>query len=168
MTIETRQRGVQRRAWVRDNHADRFWRHVDTTGSDDCWLWTGGQRKYGYGVFRWTSGLTGLVHQKFAHRVAYMLANDTALPHGVLIRHVCDTRLCCNPAHLEGGTRLDNMRDMAKRGRHGNAKLSSRIVQDMRTRHASGETQRALALEYGVCPTVAGAAINRRTWKHVE
>lgn len=40
------------------------------------------------------------------------------IPHGFVIRHTCDNRLCINPEHLILGTQLDNIKDMIDRGRH--------------------------------------------------
>lgn len=79
-----------------------------TRGSDDeCWLWQGGKAR-GYGQ------LSFLKHPHRAHRVRF------ALDHGWLpevVMHACDNRPCVNPAHLKGGTQLDNMRDMHAKGR---------------------------------------------------
>lgn len=35
-----------------------------------------------------------------------------------MIRHRCDNRPCCNPAHLIPGTAKENARDVVDRGRH--------------------------------------------------
>lgn len=64
-----------------------------------------------------------------AHRHAYALVNGP-IPAKVLIRHTCDTPLCCNPNHLIPGTYLDNSRDCVDRKRiahgetHGRAKIT--------------------------------------------
>lgn len=39
------------------------------------------------------------------------------IPKGMVIRHKCDNRKCCNINHLEVGTQKDNVNDMIKRGR---------------------------------------------------
>lgn len=48
-----------------------------------------------------------------AHRVAHFLATGVWEPwsEGRLVRHLCHNPACCNPAHLMGGTRLDNSHD---------------------------------------------------------
>jgi len=79
---------------------------------DDCWIWTGtqnGRPKKRYGVIR------DNYKQKKAHRVSYELYKGQ-IPEGLVVRHLCDNKLCVNPAHLELGTVSDNNRD--KIGRH--------------------------------------------------
>lgn len=49
-------------------------------------------------------------------RVIYMQKYGE-IPKGMLIRHKCDNRWCCNIEHLEIGTPKDNVRDMIERGR---------------------------------------------------
>lgn len=39
-----------------------------------------------------------------------------------VVRHTCDNPRCINPAHLVGGTHLDNMQDMKDRGRQGSVR----------------------------------------------
>ena len=51
------------------------------------------------------------------HRYVYMDIHGE-LPSDIVVRHKCDNRACCNPDHLESGTRKDNARDMVERGRY--------------------------------------------------
>lgn len=86
----------------------RFWSKVATTDNpDSCWKWlaTGA-----YGGFR--------IGRKMymAHRIAYFLIKGED-PGAMELLHSCDNPKCCNPAHLSPGTHLDNMKDMAKKGR---------------------------------------------------
>lgn len=110
----------------------RFWTKVDMLEDSQCWNWTAGRQSKGYGSFGISKGKTAL-----AHRVAYQLEKG-AIPEGFLVRHTCDNRLCCNPAHLELGTIADNNRDAVQRGRNakgernGRAKLTAAQVLEMR------------------------------------
>jgi hypothetical protein len=79
---------------------------------DDCWIWIGtqnGKPKKRYGVIR------DNYRQKKAHRVSYELYRGQ-IPEGLVVRHLCDNKLCVNPKHLELGTVSDNNRD--KIGKH--------------------------------------------------
>ena len=51
-----------------------------------------------------------------AHRAAYVEAYGE-IPAGLHVMHSCDNRRCINPSHLSVGTRSDNMKDCASKGR---------------------------------------------------
>lgn len=81
--------------------SSRFWARVDKNGPDGfhsqtgeqmgpCWLWLGKPCPNGYGRFRST----------YAHRAAYEALVGPLMP-GMEIDHLCRTRACCNPMHLE-------------------------------------------------------------------
>jgi hypothetical protein len=86
-----------------------FWRSVDrSNGTDACWAWTGPCNNSGYGM----TGLRLLPGGHTAFRVAYLLANRLEqVPRGIVVRHLCGYKACCNPAHLLAGTKQDNYRD---------------------------------------------------------
>lgn len=81
---------------------------------------------------------------------------------GLVVRHKCDNPRCVNPEHLDIGTREDNNRDRAERGRSAKVvpsrqKLNSKDVKAIRVRYvAKSPTKKnpngvtALAREYGV------------------
>ena len=72
----------------------RFWAKVVKT--DSCWLWTAATQN-GYGVFSVT--LAPGIHKSVkAHRWAY----ETFMgPIAHTLDHLCRTRHCVNPDHLE-------------------------------------------------------------------
>jgi hypothetical protein len=96
-----------------------FWDHVNIRGKNDCWEYKRAKHKQGYGWFK---------HQ-LAHRVAYSLNKNKKLFANNIIRHKCDNPPCCNPRHLRNGSQGDNVRDMARKGRHvGSTKLTQEQV----------------------------------------
>lgn len=111
-----------------------------------CWLWEGCTDPQGYGQVR-THGKTCA-----AHREAYR-AFKGDIPDGLVLLHTCDTPGCINPDHLRLGTRADNNRDKAVKGRalHGERNPRARLsVHDVRTIRASTEPSGAVAARYGV------------------
>lgn len=73
----------------------RFWAKVDRSGGPAaCWLWLAGLNIHGYGNI-WWNGST-----EAAHRIAYQLTKGE-IPAGLHLDHLCMTRSCVNPAHLE-------------------------------------------------------------------
>ena len=70
----------------------------------DCVIWTGAVQSSGYG-----SVADGRGGSKLAHRAAYEAAVG-AIPEGMTIDHLCRTKLCVNPAHLEAVPLAENIR----------------------------------------------------------
>lgn len=71
-----------------------------TTG---CWLFIGGQTGDGYGRFSVNGRL------EVPHRTAYeMFVGE--IPAGLQLDHLCRTRHCVNPDHLEPVTPSENIR----------------------------------------------------------
>ncbi len=148
----------------------RFWTRVQVRGPGDCWPYMSGKTKDGYG--RLCAG------SKFyyAHRVSYLLAHGE-LSDDLLVCHTCDNPECVNPAHLFAGTRIDNARDCANKGRtvlpgliceqHPMAKLTAQDVRDIRERFQPGlhGNRAALAKEFGITPEHVWGIATGRCWK---
>jgi hypothetical protein len=81
---------------------ERFWMKVDRGRVDECWGWLASIAGNGYGQFT-VAGATAL-----AHRVAYEMAYGV-IPAGLQIDHLCRTRSCVNPGHLEAVTPRENV-----------------------------------------------------------
>jgi len=95
---------------------EKFWSRVRKTDDEkSCWLWVGG----------WTDGdgrgryrLDG--RTMVSSRAALILSKGPP-PEGQDLHacHECDEPGCCRPEHLFWGTREQNMKDMARKGRAG-------------------------------------------------
>lgn len=124
--IENRNSIVSKRTEERVNANINF--------SDDvasCWEWSGCRFSTGYGCMSVGNKLLG------AHRIVWEMHNGIKIPEGLLVRHSCDNRACCNPYHLSIGTVQDNSDDMVSRNRqaqgesHGMAKISEKDAKDI-------------------------------------
>lgn len=118
-------------------------------GEGGCWNWTGTLNNKGYGRFQFEGKSYG------AHRVAFAVGKNTALPGIVVVCHRCDNPRCMNPEHLFLGTLDDNNQDMRAKGRarapKGEAspkcKLTEKDIADIR---ASALRQADLCRLYGI------------------
>ena len=141
-----------------------FKKYVAVRGEfHECWLWTGRPNGAGYGTCHYEGKKMG------AHVATYLMFHG-ALPEGCrVVRHTCDMRMCCNPAHLLAGTHADNTRDMHERGRSNRAtKLSKRDVKNIRAEFTGKRGEQAiLADRYGVSRATINLIIKRRNWKNV-
>ncbi len=154
---------------------DRFWHYVEKVpGADACWVWVGSRIISGYGRLNVNGKPT------LAHRFSWTLAHGH--PGELCVLHRCDNPPCVRPGHLFLGTRGDNVRDAASKGRlwaqarpqdiprgedHAQAKLTEEIVRTIRERVANGGSQRAMAREFGVDRVAIRNVVLRKTWRHV-
>jgi len=150
---------------------ERFWLHVEPAAKEDCWLWKAARSKTGYGIISVGKKRTR------AHRFSWEI-HFGSIPQGLCVCHHCDVRHCVNPNHLFVGTKRDNSRDMAAKGRAGpqvhpasyrgerspNARLREVDVRDIRRRLAAGESQTSIALDYEVGKTQINNIATSRTW----
>ena len=147
----------------------RFWSQVDKRGPEDCWEWLGYRNKQGYGCI--SARRIGL-NTRRAHRLSFFL-KYRYLPE--MVMHTCDNPPCVNPAHLRGGTALDNIRDMWTKGRqnqlcgesHGNATLTEAKVKEARERRDDGEKIKDIARSMNVGYDAISFAVRRLSWRHV-
>jgi HNH endonuclease len=153
---------------IRASLAERFWaKVVRPADGDGCWGWRGCTvKKYGY-IQKGRRG-EGRI---YAHRVSWMLHNGP-VPHGFQVLHRCDNPPCSNPLHLFLGTPKDNSIDMSLKGRsgapkgnaHPRRKLDSSQVLEIRKRYGT-ETNKKLAVEFGVCAPQICLIGNRKSWR---
>ena len=158
-----------------DDYSQRFWSRVRLGAPDECWEWTGGRliqngkRTYG----RFCSG--GAILR--THRVAWELSRGAA-PTGLFVLHRCDNPPCCNPQHLWLGTRGDNNRDRAAKGRskvppskgekNSQARLSQAQVDCIREKLINNERLVDIADQFGVAASTIGNIKIGRRWKNAS
>lgn len=154
----------------------RLWRSVERNGPDECWPWKAKRKIKGYGILSRAGRGSGAI---LAHRAAWELTNgpipDGAGHHGTVVRHKCDNRLCCNPAHLEIGTQGQNVADMDAKGRRvtvtkrGSDHHNSRFTDaDIRYIRRSSASNADLGREFKCARQVIGNIRNRKSWKHIK
>lgn len=157
-----------------ERRAAKFWSLVGVRGDDDCWLWTLGGTKEGYGKWRWP--IDGQPDMRSTHRIAYLIHSGKN-PGDLMVLHKCDNPPCCNPKHLFLGTADDNMKDKIAKGRHTygdkstRKKLSFAIASEIRTRATAMRDAGVQAVwaplgrEYKVTPAVIRQIYLGTIWK---
>jgi hypothetical protein len=113
-----------------------------------CWIWQGAQIR-GYG----RAGRAGL-----AHRV-YFEKEHGPLPSGTQLHHLCEQRLCVNPAHLAPLVQSEHRR------RHN--RLSDADVLAIREHAAAGARVVDIAGAYEISATGVTRIIHGSTYRHV-
>lgn len=119
--------------------AERLWSRIRKTDGG-CWEFTGAcHPTRGYGQLGRGRRGEGLVD---AHRAAWEVTYGP-IPDGLVVRHKCDNRPCCNPDHLELGTHQDNSDDKVTRNRQARgralpqSRLSDEQVRSIRSRYVA-------------------------------
>ncbi len=132
---------------------------------NDCIEWQGYCQPNGYGR---TAKING--KQMPAHKRAWELVYGP-VDIGLDVCHKCDNRRCVNVAHLFIGTRKENMRDCANKGRttYGekskSALLNWAIVNEIRVAvREFGTKQKSLALLYGVSKVCVSQVVTGNRW----
>lgn len=145
----------------------RFMKSVDMSG--DCWYWLNEPNKNGYGNFHLKLRSNSKRSTLLAHRVAFALefgeVNDK-----LCVCHTCDNPMCVNPSHLWEGTRDDNAKDKAAKGRvagerNPRAKVTNAQMQCIKERVKSGELVKDLTAEFGYSRCHLYKMLRGEQWK---
>ena len=147
---------------------DRFFLLVGKKLDNGCILWAG-SFKHKYGQFYPNAGCDPVA----AHRFSYGIMVGP-VPHGLNVLHRCDNPPCINPVHLFLGTQAVNMADMVCKGRQPrgekrpNSKLTADKVVLIRRRYAAGETQKSIANDLDISPSLVAMVASGKRWKHIN
>lgn len=139
----------------------------------ECWDWTRARSSRRYGSLTVTAN--GRPWALKAHRVAYEIFVGS-IPSGMHVLHRCDNPPCCNPAHLFVGSHLDNMEDMARKGRvvcgrktkHHNVKLTEKDVREIRSIAKYHGINRDLARRFGVSDQQIYTIRSGKQWRDLR
>lgn len=119
-----------------------------------CWLWVAGLSDTGYGTI-WDAGSKRTDN---AHRYVYKIHKGN-IPDGMELDHLCRTRSCVNPWHMEIVTALENVRRGIK------TVLSLDQVKEIHLLNKRGLGYRKLATLFAVHRSTICHLITGRNWK---
>lgn len=122
--------------------------------SDGCWVWRGCVTKGGYGRL----ALAG--RRDWVHRFVAEWCLGRKLKRNEHVDHLCRTRACSRPSHLEVVTPRENTRRGAV------AKLSAEEVEELKNRRSNGEPVKSLALAFGVHYSHVSKICNGHRWNN--
>ena len=132
-----------------------FWMTVDRREADECWIWTGGVDRNGYGVFHFEG------RNRPAHELALTFSTGEIRHKSLDTCHECANPPCCNPGHLRFDTRSSNVQDMLRHGNHNpRRKLSDEEMRLILERRSLGARQQDLADQFGVCASTISKIVN--------
>lgn len=149
---------------ARAHHDDRLSvmlaSYTDELGPDECWPWLGTRHGDGYAV---------VVVDGTQERVGRLLLGLDRDDDRQAC-HRCDNPPCVNRAHLFAASIVENQYDKRRKGRAPSgednpaAKLTATDVAAIRARLARGDTQTAIAEDYGVTRTAVYWIKKGRNW----
>lgn len=132
---------------------------------DGCWEWHACKSSVTTGYA--SMSLNG--KSRSLHRISFEVYHRP-LVQGECVLHKCDNRLCINPSHLFAGSKGDNNRDRAEKGRssQGESCHLSKLTEELaREIHDAVGTYRGLGRKYGLNKGTIKQIKTEVTWKHL-
>jgi hypothetical protein len=142
-----------------------------------CWETTRFVDKDGYGRFK-------IARKSVSIGRAMLLCISGITNTKMLALHKCDNGLCANPDHLFWGTVTDNMRDMAKKGRHfyqkdknnirkgelvGTSKLTkTEAITIFKMANSNKYTLTQIALKFNTSVANVSLIKLKKNWRHIH
>jgi hypothetical protein len=146
----------------------KFWKKVDVSDDNNkCWEWMGSQIK-GYGQ-------KSCSYKSYAaHRIAYYL-HYNEWPNGMMVLHICNNKLCCNPHHLKLGTSYENIQDAKKDGliipllgeNHPSTYITNKQCLEIVDKIKNGVSCAKIVKEYNIKNSVVYHIKHGYSWKHL-
>jgi hypothetical protein len=119
-----------------------------------CWTWLGHIIKKGYGRRKESDGSLWVVH-----RLVYTELHGP-IPDGFQLDHLCRTRSCVNPMHLEVVLPAENTR------RGDSAKITLDLARSIRADYVPHQNgYKRLAVRYGISPRMVWFIVKGQAWK---
>lgn len=166
---------------MRSNINERFDSKVKKTKT--CWLWFGGKNEKGYGIFFIKrSKRTGKTTFSKSHRFSWERHYKRKAGKKCVL-HKCDVAQCVRPSHLFLGTRLDNNRDMIRKGRYVNGnkgksgprgeacssnKYSEIVIRRVFFLKTKGLSRREIEAKTGINRNYIGQILSGDRWKDLQ
>jgi hypothetical protein len=132
-----------------------------TVDDNECWLFEGMPSGAGHGQISYHNRTIG------THILMYVY-HYGPVSEGLMVLHKCDVPNCCNPEHLETGTRSKNAIDAVRRGKSRVAKLTMEDAREIRLMVTCGAKYWEMQGMFGVSYKTITSIISGRTWKEFD
>ena len=134
--------------------------------ADSCWIWKGSKGANGYGIISFGG------KPITAHRLSWKIHNGE-ISSDVIVRHLCNNKICVSPHHLAIGTIQDNADDRVRAGNspkgsnNNMSKLNEAQVKEIKKLLRVGLSGAEIGGRFGVTRTCICSIKNNITWKHI-
>lgn len=129
--------------------------------NDKCLLWTKASYSYGYGYFVINN------RKKASHIWNYEWSTKQVVPDNLIVRHLCNIKLCCKLSHLIIGNGKDNALDYINSNQNKNI-TNTNIISEIRSTYLIDNLSLKQRCEkYNLKPNNLKSIENYSTFSHI-
>jgi len=147
-----------------DETVDWYLRTKAKPNSSGCWI----VRKGGRPKFKFQGKLDYAYRWVARAKLGLPPSSDS------LVMHICDDGRCVNPAHLQWGSNVDNVKDSREKDRFNrgdrrpSADRTPEEIREIRKLREDGWTLERIGRKYGISAKAIHNIVNKKRWGWVK